>query len=134
MSNSIATGVAYQDPEFTTAFASQQLGYTLSAQTAVTQATSKSTAVTSNTSMGQITLNGAALAANTAVSFVLNNVLLGSNDVVIINVNGGTAGAYLTYVTALTSGSATITVVNRTSGSLSEAIILNYAIIHGATS
>ncbi|CAB5212327.1 hypothetical protein UFOVP188_1, partial [uncultured Caudovirales phage] len=48
MSNSVATGVAYQDPEFTTMYASQEIGYTASAQGTVTQATDKSTAVTLN--------------------------------------------------------------------------------------
>jgi hypothetical protein len=61
MSNSVATGVAYQDPEFTTCYASQELGYTSAANGTVTQATSKTTGVTLNTSTGQITTNNAAL-------------------------------------------------------------------------
>jgi len=134
MSNSIATGVAYQDPEFTTMFASEQIGYTASAQGTVTQATDKSTGVTLNKSAGRITMNNAALASNTAVSFTLTNSLISANDTIIVNVSGGgTAGAYTTYISSMTSGSAVITLRNMSGGSLSEAVILNFAIIHGAS-
>jgi hypothetical protein len=133
MSNSIATGVAYADPEFTTCFASSQLGYTTAAQTAVTQATSKSTGVTANTSMGRITMNNAALNSNTSVSFTVTNSLVGSNDVIIVNIGGGTATAatYNCWVDTLTTGSFIITLRNISGGSLSEAVQVNFAIIHG---
>ena len=133
MSNTKPIGVAFTDQDIIGSqyvLSGEQLGYTTDAQGTVTQATSKSTAVTLNKSAGQITMNGAALGANTAVSFTFNNSFISNNDVLILNVNGGTAGAYLAYVTALTAGSATITVVNRTAGSLSEAPVINYALIH----
>jgi hypothetical protein len=134
MSNSVATGVAYQDPEFTTMFASEQIGYTAAAQGTVTQATDKSTGVTLNKSAGRITMNNAALASNTAVSFTLTNSLISTNDTIIVNVSGGgTAGAYTTYISSMTSGSAVISLRNMSGGSLSEAVILNFAIIHGAS-
>lgn len=134
MSNSVATGVAYQDPEFTTMFVSEQMGYAASAQGTVTQATSKSTAVTLNKSAGQITMNNAALASVTNVAFTLNNSLIGANDVLIVNVAGGnaTAGTYNVFTSTLTSGSATIVLRNISGGSLSEAVVLNFAIIHAA--
>lgn len=134
MSNSVATGVAYQDPEFTTMFVSEQMGYTASAQGAVTQLTSKSTAVTLNKSAGQITMNNAALASVTNVAFTLNNSLIGANDVLIVNVAGGnaTAGTYNVFTSTLTTGSATIVLRNISGGSLSEAVVLNFAIIHAA--
>lgn len=132
MSNSIATGVAYADPEFTTMYASEQIGYATAAQGTVTQATSKSTGVTLNKSAGRITMNGALLAANTAVSFTLTNNLISTNDVIILNVSGGgTAGAYTTYVSSMTAGSVVLTLRNMTGGDLSEAVVLNFAIIHG---
>ena len=132
MSNSIATGVAYNDPEFSTVYATQQIGYSTAAQGSVTQATDKSTGVTLNTSAGRITMNNAALASNTAVSFTLTNNLISSNDAIIVNVSGGgTAGAYTSYVSSMTAGSAVLTLRNMSGGSLSEAVILNYAIIHG---
>jgi len=131
MSNSQSSGIAYSDPEFTTCYASQELGYSSNAQGAVTQATSKSTGVTLDKSCGQITMNNAALAATTNVTFTLTNALISTKDVVILNVYGGTSGAYNVWVSGLAAGSATITVRNITAGSLSEAITINYAIIHG---
>jgi hypothetical protein len=131
MPNTQAVGVAYSDPEFTTCYASQEIGYSAAAQGAVTQATSKSTAVTLNKSAGRITMNGAELAANTAVSFTMNNSLISSNDTIIVNVSGGaTAGAYTTYISSMTTGSAVVTLRNLTGGALSEAVILNFATIH----
>jgi hypothetical protein len=132
MPNTQSTGIAYADPEFTTCFASEQLGYATGAQGTVTQATSKSTGVTLNKSAGRVTLNNEALASNTAASFTLTNNLISTNDVIITNVSGGgTAGAYTTYVSSMTAGSAVITLRNMSAGSLSEAVIINYAIIHG---
>ena len=52
------------------------LGYGAGAGGTVTQATSKSTAVTLNKPTGKITMNNAALAANTTVQFNLNNNLI----------------------------------------------------------
>jgi hypothetical protein len=132
MSNSIATGVAYADPEFITVYASEQIGYASGAQGAITQATDKSTGVTLNKSAGRITMNAASLAANTAVSFTLTNSLISTSDAIIINVSGGaTAAAYTTYVSSMTAGSAVLTLRNLTGGALAEAVILNFAIIHG---
>jgi len=132
MPNTQSTGIAYADPEFTTCFASEQLGYAAGAQGTVTQATDKGTGVTLNKSAGRITMNNAALAGNTAVTFTLTNSLISANDVVILNISGGaTAAAYTTYVTSMTTGSAVLTLRNLTSGSLSEAVIINFAIIHG---
>jgi hypothetical protein len=131
MPNTKATGVAYSDPEFTTCYATEELGYAAAAQGVVTQATSKSTAVTLNKSAGQITLNNATLNAATNVTFTLNNSLIGVNDVTIINVaSGATAGAYNCWISSKSTGSCTITVRNISAGNLSEAIVLNFAIIH----
>jgi len=134
MSNSVAIGVAYSDPEFTTCYASVEIGYTAAAQGTVTQLTDKSTAVTLNKSMGRITMANAALAGNTAVSFTMNNSTISSNDTIIVNISGGaTTGAYTTYVTSMTAGSAILTLRNLTGTSYSEAVILNFSIIHGAS-
>ena len=138
MSNSVAIGVAYSDPEFTTCYASAELGYSAAAQGTVTQATDKSTGVTLNKSAGRITMNGAALAGSTAVSFTLTNSLISANDTIIVcvssNTTGSAAGAYTTYVSYLAAGSALITLRNLTaSTSYSEAVIINFAIIHGAS-
>jgi hypothetical protein len=132
MSNSIATGVAYNDPEFSTVYATAEIGYSTAAQTAVTQLSSKSTGVTANTSAGQITMNGASLAAATNVTFTLTNSLLSGKDVIIVNVASAnaTAGAYNAWVSSMLAGSATITLRNITAGPLLEAVVINFAIIH----
>jgi hypothetical protein len=131
MSNSIASGVAYADPEFTTCYASQEIGYSAAGQGAVTQLTDKSTAVTLNKSAGQITMNAASLAATTNVTFTLNNNLITAKDVIIVNVTGvATASAYNSWVANMTTGSASITLRNTTGGALAESVVLNYAIIH----
>ena len=133
MPNTQAVGVAYSDPEFTTCYASQELGYSAAAQGTVTQLTDKSTAVTLNKSAGRITMNAANLGATSAVNFTLNNNLISANDTLIVCVSGGgTVNAYTAYVSSLTSGSAVLTLRNFTAGILGEAVILNFAIIHGA--
>lgn len=133
MPNTQAVGVAYSDPEFTTCYASQEIGYSAAAQGTVTQATDKSTGVTLNKSAGRITMNAASLAGNTAVSFTLTNSLISANDTIIVCISGGgTAAAYTVYVSSMTTGSAVITLRNLTGGALLEAVIVNYGIIHGA--
>ena len=134
MSNSQSTGIAYADPEFTTCYATQEIGYSAAAQTAVTQLTSKSTGVTVNTSAGQITMNAASLAATTNVTFTLTNSLLSAKDVIIVNVASAnaTAGAYNCWVSSMLAGSATITLRNITAGALLEAVVINFAIVHAA--
>jgi len=135
MPNTQAVGVAYSDPEFTTCYASQEIGYSAAAQGTVTQATSKSTGVTLNKSAGQITMNNAALASNTAVSFTVTNNSVSAKDTIILNIGGGTASAasYNAWVDTLTTGSFIVTLRNITGGSLSEAVVINFAIIHSAS-
>ena len=108
-------------------------GYGTGAGGTVTQATSKSTGVTLNTRCGQITLNAAALAADTTVSFVLTNSSVAAGDVLILNhISGGTPGSYLLNARSA-AGSATIDVRNITAGSLSEAVVIAFAIIKATT-
>lgn len=112
----------------------EKAGYSTGDGGTVTQATSKSTAVTLNKRCGQITLNGAALAADTTVSFTLTNSTVASGDIIALNhVSAGTNGAYTLNAQA-GAGSAVIAVRNVTAGSLSEAIVIGFAVIKGATS
>ena len=114
----------------TTMYASTEIGYAAAAQGTVTQATSKSTGVTLNTSAGQITMNGASLATVTNVTFTLTNSTISAKDVLLLTVTNGTSGAYNAFVSSMAAGSATITLRNISGGSLSEAVVLNFAIIH----
>ena len=97
---------------------------------------STSTAVTLNKPTGRITMNNAALAANTSVIFALSNSLIAATDTVSLSHNaaGGTANAYITECLTCGAGSVTIRVTNITGGSLSESLMINFAIIKGVTS
>ena len=134
MGNTKSIGIAYSDQDLydsDTLYAKGALGYSRAGQGSVTQLTSKATAVTLNKSAGQITMNNAALATVTNVTFTLNNSLISANDTVIVTVSsGGTSGAYNCWVSGLAAGSASITVRNISAGSLSEALVLNFALIH----
>ena len=133
-SNTKATGVAYLDPEFSTCYATEEIGYAAAAQGTVTQATDKATAVTLNKSMGRITMNAASLATATNATFTLNNNTISANDTVILTISGGqaTAGSYNVFANALAAGTVSITLRNISGGTLSEAVVINFCVIHGA--
>ena len=106
------------------------VGYVTGAGGAVTQATDKATGVTLDKICGAITLNGAALAANAAVSFTLTNNQIAATDVVHVSIkSGATAGAYAVSVDAIAAGSCRISFRNLSAGSLSEAPVLNFAVV-----
>ena len=108
-------------------------GYTFGSGGTVAQATSKATGVTLSKSTGQITLNAAALASDTTVSFTLTNTVIEANDILILNhISGGTAGSYLLNAQSA-AGLASINVRNITAGSLSEAIVIAFAVIKAVT-
>ena len=109
------------------------IGYTPGAGGTVTQATSKSTGVTLNKATGRITMNAAALAAATVVSFTLTNSAIEATDLLVLNhVSGGTAGAY-TLNAQCAAGSASINVRNASAASLSESVVIGFAIFKGRT-
>ena len=135
--NTKPIGVAYEDQNIIGAdkvYVDSELGYTANAQGSVTQATNKGTAVTLNKPAGVITMNNASLATATNATFVLNNSYISSNDTIILTIAGGqaTPGSYNVFANALTTGSVSITLRNISGGSLSEAIIVNYCLIHCA--
>ena len=150
MGNTKSIGVAYSDQDIdggtigattpstivgTTVYATSEIGYSAAAQGTVTQATSKSTAVTLDKSAGRITMNNASLATATNATFTLNNSIIGANDAVILTISGGqaTPGSYNVFANSLTAGSVSITLRNISGGSLSEAVVINFAIIHCAS-
>lgn len=110
------------------------IGYTTGAGGTVTQASSKSTGVTIDKVCGQITMNNAALNAGVEASFTVTNSAIAAADIVLVNhSSAGTAGAYLTQANSISAGSFAITVSNVSGGNLSEAIVLTFVIIKGAT-
>ena len=113
MANTKSIGVAFSDQDISGSDVietSGTLGYTAAAQGTVTQLTDKSTAVT------------------------LNNSFISSNDTVILTISGGqaTPGSYNVFANSLSAGAVSITLRNISGGSLSEAIVINFALIHCA--
>jgi len=133
-SNTKSIGVAFEDQDIIGSnfvMSGGELGYTAEASGTVTQLTSKSTGVTLNKSAGQITMNNAELANVTNVTFTLTNSVISAKDVVILSVSSGaTAGAYNCWVSGKSTGSCTITLRNLSGGALSEAVVINFAVIH----
>jgi hypothetical protein len=106
------------------------VGYSTGTGGAVTQITSKATGVTLNKRCGQITMNNASLNAAAEVSFTLTNSVIAVTDVVMVCIgSGATAGAYSVQCDAVATGSCRISIGNMSSGSLGEAIVLNFVVI-----
>lgn len=113
-----------------------KLGYATGTGGTVTQATSKSTGVTLNKVCGQITMNNATLNRVTSVTFTLTNSFIAATDVVVVNIaSGATAGAYTITVEVVAAGSCNISLHNLLTGTdLSEAVVLNFAVIKAVNS
>ena len=135
MANNKSIGVAFLDQDIIGAqyiLADEQIGYTAAGQGTVTQATSKSTGVTLNKPAGRITMDAASLATATNATFTLTNSFISANDTIILTISGGqaTAGSYNVFANSLGTGTVSITLRNISGGTLSEAIVINFAIIH----
>jgi hypothetical protein len=142
MANTKPIGVAYEDQniigadrvEATTIAATGTIGYATGSYATVTQQNNKTTAVTINTPSGEIITANAQMAPNANAVFVVNCSAVSTKDVVIISVaSGGTLGAYNVFIAAVSNGSFTVEIKNVTNNAYSEAIKLNYAILHTAT-
>lgn len=112
------------------------IGYTTGAGGSVTQLTDKGTAVTLNKACGSITMHNAALASGATAYFQLTNSLIGANDLVIVNQASGMSFGpdYSTRVISKSAGGVFIALKNESAGSLSEAVVLHFAVIKGVTS
>lgn len=122
----------------TNVLASTTLGYTTGSGGTFNQSTGSGTGkaktVVLNKATGQITLDGAALNANTGVTFTFTNSTIAANDILVFNhVSGGTIGAY-NFNAVASSGSAVVTVRNITSGALTETPVVSFAVIKAVTS
>ena len=137
MANTKPIGVAFLDQDIIGAqylLSDEQIGYTAAAQGTVTQLTSKSTAVTLNKPAGRITMDAASLATATNATFTLTNSFISANDTVVLTISGGqaTAGSYNVFANSLAAGSVSISLRNISGGTLSEAVVINFAILHCA--
>ena len=111
------------------------IGYGIGAGGTVTQLTSKSTAVTLNKPTGRIIMHDEALAAGASVLFLLSNSIIDSGDACKVSLVGGMTSSnnYRVEDIRVVSDSATIRVTNVGGVSRSEALVLSYSIIKGAT-
>lgn len=108
------------------------VGYATGAGGSVVQGagSGKATAVTLNTACGTITMNNGALNAATIVSFTVTDSACAATDCIHVQHDSvGTLGGYTVCGNTPASGSFQISVRNNTAGSLSEAIVLRFAII-----
>ena len=108
------------------------LGYGVGSGGTVTQATSKSTAVTLNKPTGLITTASDALASGASVVFLLNNSLVAATDSATVTVVNN--GNYSIENHAAVTGGLYFRLTNKTAGSLSEAVGVHYKILKGSNS
>lgn len=106
------------------------LGYGTGAGGTVTQTTSRTTGVTLSKPTGAITMFSAA-GSTTAATFTVTNTLVAATDIIILNQKSGT-NLYDLLVTAVTAGSFNIT-FRTTSGTATDAPVINFALIKGVT-
>ena len=141
MANTKSIGIAYLDQNIigadivqaTSIYATTQLGYTNGAFSTATQTGSKASAVTINTSAGQITMSNAQLAPAASVAFTVNCSSVSKYDTIVINIaSGGTLYAYLIGVVAVADGSFALNLKNVSNNAYSEALVLNYSVLHVA--
>jgi hypothetical protein len=130
------TGVMYSSPKFYengTVNGTGKIGYLTGSGGTVTQATSKTTGVTLHKTNGQITMHNASLSGYAAVSFTLTNSTIDAGDVLVLNhIGGGTLGTYAMNARSA-ADSATISLSNLNNGSLSEAVVIAFAVIKAVT-
>lgn len=110
------------------AHATAGIGYATGAGGAVTQGTSRTTAVELNTVAGAITLVSAA-GSLTPASFTVTNSAVAATDVVVLSQKSGT-DIYDLSVSAVADGSFRIT-FNTKSGTTTEQPVINFAVIKG---
>ena len=142
MANTKPIGVAYEDQDIIgadvvsarTILSTGQIGYAAGAYGVVTQSNNKTTAVTVNTSSGQIITANSQLGPSAQAVFTVSCNVVSTKDVVVISVaSGGTLGAYNVFIAAISDGSFTVVIKNSTNNAYSESVHLNYAIIHTVT-
>lgn len=111
-------------------------GYATGAGGPITQITSKATAVSLHKASGQITTHNAALAAGASVQFTVNCSVIPAapmSAAILANV-ASPSGKYRVEVVGIGTSSYVLELTNTTAGSLSEAVVINVAVLSLATS
>ena len=109
------------------------IGYAAGAGGTVTQGTSRATGVTLSKLCGNITMFSAAVAAQATSVFTLTNTLIAATDFVLIEHISGTNGGAWQFSVVAAAGSASITVRNVSTASITEATPLRFAVIKAVT-
>ena len=104
------------------------IGYGPGGGGAVVQATSKANGVTLNAAGGKITTHAAALGAGISVEFTLTSSEIGIEDHVGVTIQSP-ASKYTATVVGKTAGTCIIRLTNYTAGGLSEAVLINFAVV-----
>ena len=115
-----------------TSAGSTGIGYSTGAGGTVTQATSRTTAVTLNALTGAITMFTAA-GSTTPASFTVNNSLVANTDVIVVSIKSGAANTYVISAQTVQNGLFILTFYT-TGGVASDAPVINFAVIKGASS
>ena len=132
-------GVVFYAPlpttiQATNIYATSQLGYNGGNFGTVTQLNNKTTGVTINTASGAITTANSQLAPSAQAVFIVTCSSVSVDDNVICSIaSGGTQGAYNVFIAAIGNGSFTVVIKNSTNNAYSEAVTLNYSILHTAS-
>lgn len=115
--------------KITSSSATLGIGYATGAGGTATQATSITTGVTLSKITGKITLFSGARASQVTNAFTLTNTTIAATDTVIVeHISGGTLGAY-NFAATPAAGSATISVRNVHTASLTEAPVIKVTVI-----
>jgi len=110
------------------------IGYTTGAGGTVTQSSNKSTAVTLDKASGQITTNNASIGTGAIVGFTLTNAAIAATDVIALSfASGGSTNSYVGFVDAVAAGSCHIMIQNISGAPIAQAVVINYAVIKGAS-
>lgn len=101
--------------------------------TTVTQQTNRSTGVTLDSTVGQITTNNTSLAAGAEAKFVVTNAYVTDKSVIIINAaSGQTADTSVPIVVAVANGSFTIQLTNLNASTADTgAMVINFIVLGG---
>lgn len=139
LSNKTYTGASIEvTGKVKSSSASAGVGYATGAGATVAQSTNKSTGVTIDNVCGTILSDAAALAAGAIVSFTVSNSRVAATDVIVIaQSSAGThasPAAYDIWVDSIDTGTFAINIKNVTAGSLSENVLINFAVIKAVTS
>lgn len=106
------------------------LGYDTGSGGTVTQSTSKSNSVTLNKPCGKITMNNAALSSGATVIFTFFNSLIGSTDMIDVQLDAAGISSTADYNVwaSVGAGAAVVALKNISAGSLSESVGLRFAV------